>query len=33
LLQPTAFAFLSHLQREGTVEHQIQDGRSLWQRT
>lgn len=32
LLQPTAFAFLSHLQRVGAVEHQIDDGRSLWRR-
>jgi hypothetical protein len=32
LLQPTAFAFLSHLQRVGQVEHQIEEGRSLWSR-
>jgi glyoxylase-like metal-dependent hydrolase (beta-lactamase superfamily II) len=32
LLQPTAFAFLSHLQRAGQVEHQIDEGRSLWNR-
>ncbi len=30
LLQPTALAFLSHLQRVGQVEHQIHEGRSLW---
>lgn len=32
LLQPTAFAFLSHQQRTGLVEHQIDAGRSLWRR-
>lgn len=32
LLQPTAFAFLSHLHRAGQVEHQIDGGRSLWRR-
>jgi glyoxylase-like metal-dependent hydrolase (beta-lactamase superfamily II) len=30
LLQPTVFAFLAHLAREGLIEHQILDGRSLW---
>lgn len=30
LLQPTALAFLSHLQRTGRVRHEIRDGRSLW---
>jgi len=30
LLQPTVFAFLSHLHREGRVGHQVRDGRSLW---
>ncbi len=33
LLQPTALAFLSHLQREGAVTHEVCDGRSLWRRT
>jgi len=32
LLQPTAFAFLSHLHREGLVNHEVSDGRSLWTR-
>ena len=32
LLQPTAFAFLSHLHREGLVNHHVSDGRSLWTR-
>lgn len=30
LLQPTAFAFLSYLHREGKVRHEVRDGRSLW---
>jgi glyoxylase-like metal-dependent hydrolase (beta-lactamase superfamily II) len=30
LLQPTAFAFLSHLHRQGRVGHEVRDGRSLW---
>ena len=30
LLQPTVFAFLSHLHREGWVRHEVRDGRSLW---
>lgn len=30
LLQPTAFAYLSHLQRTGRIEHDVRDGRSLW---
>ena len=30
LLQPTVFAFLSHLHREGRVRHEVRDGRSLW---
>jgi glyoxylase-like metal-dependent hydrolase (beta-lactamase superfamily II) len=30
LLQPTAFAFLAHLEREGKIRHEIGDGRSLW---
>jgi glyoxylase-like metal-dependent hydrolase (beta-lactamase superfamily II) len=33
LLQPTALAFLSHLQRTGLVRHDVRDGRSLWTRT
>jgi len=33
LLQPTVFAFLSHLNRSGAISHEIQDGRSLWMRT
>lgn len=32
LLQPTAFAFLSHLHRKGLVTHEVSDGRSLWRR-
>lgn len=32
LLQPTAFAFLTHLHREGLVQHEITDGASLWRR-
>lgn len=30
LLQPTVFAFLSHLHRLGRVVHEVRDGRSLW---
>ncbi len=30
LLQPTVFAFLSHLHRAGRVRHQVHKGRSLW---
>jgi glyoxylase-like metal-dependent hydrolase (beta-lactamase superfamily II) len=30
LLHPTVFAFLSHLEREGVVSHQIVNGQSLW---
>jgi glyoxylase-like metal-dependent hydrolase (beta-lactamase superfamily II) len=30
LLQPTAFAFLSHLQRQRQLRHEVRDGRSLW---
>ena len=33
LLQPTVFAFLSHLHRSGEIGHEIRDGRSLWART
>ena len=33
LLQPTVFAFLSHLHRTGEIGHEIRDGRSLWRRT
>ncbi len=32
LLQPTVFAFLSHLHRSGEIGHEIRDGRSLWMR-
>jgi glyoxylase-like metal-dependent hydrolase (beta-lactamase superfamily II) len=32
LLQPTIFAFLSHLQREGQIAHEVRDGQSLWSR-
>ena len=32
LLQPTVFAFLSHLHRSGGIGHEIRDGRSLWMR-
>lgn len=33
LLQPTALAFLSHLAREGSVAHEVRDGRALWRAT
>jgi glyoxylase-like metal-dependent hydrolase (beta-lactamase superfamily II) len=33
LLQPTAFAFLSHLHRQGLVTHEVRDGQSLWMRS
>lgn len=33
LLQPTIYAFLSHLERRGEVSHEIEDRRSLWRRT
>jgi glyoxylase-like metal-dependent hydrolase (beta-lactamase superfamily II) len=33
LLQPTAFAFLTHLHRQGLVQHEVRDGASLWTRT
>ena len=32
LLQPTVFAFLSHLHRAGEIAHEVRDGRSLWTR-
>jgi glyoxylase-like metal-dependent hydrolase (beta-lactamase superfamily II) len=32
LLQPTVFAFLSHLHRQGQISHHVRDGRSLWTR-
>jgi glyoxylase-like metal-dependent hydrolase (beta-lactamase superfamily II) len=32
LLQPTVFAYLSHLQREGLMAHIVRDGHSLWMR-
>ena len=32
LLQPTIFAFLSHLEREGLVSHTIAERRSMWSR-
>ena len=30
LLQPTAFAVLAHLHREGRLGHEVRDGRALW---
>ena len=33
LLQPTAFAFLTHLHRQGLVQHEVSEGASLWTRT
>ena len=30
LLQPTAFAFLSHLHRVGRMRHEVRDGRAWW---
>jgi glyoxylase-like metal-dependent hydrolase (beta-lactamase superfamily II) len=33
LLQPTVFAFLSHLNRAGAMTHEVHGGRSLWTRT
>jgi glyoxylase-like metal-dependent hydrolase (beta-lactamase superfamily II) len=30
LLQPTAFAFLSHLHRTGRVGHEVREGRAWW---
>ena len=33
LFQPTVFAFLSHLHREGRIGHEVRDGRSLWRAT
>jgi glyoxylase-like metal-dependent hydrolase (beta-lactamase superfamily II) len=33
LLQPTIFAFLSHLNRSGAMTHEVHDGRSLWTRS
>jgi glyoxylase-like metal-dependent hydrolase (beta-lactamase superfamily II) len=30
LLQPTVFAFLSHLNRSGAITHEVHDGRSVW---
>jgi glyoxylase-like metal-dependent hydrolase (beta-lactamase superfamily II) len=32
LLQPTVFAFLSHLEREGVVTHAIAERQSIWSR-
>lgn len=32
LLQPTVFAYLSHLHREDRLRHQVRDGQSLWSR-
>jgi glyoxylase-like metal-dependent hydrolase (beta-lactamase superfamily II) len=32
LLQPTIYAFLSHLERMGVIEHHIDQRRSIWQR-
>lgn len=33
LLQPTVFAFLGHLHRQGALAHEVCNGQSLWQRT
>ncbi len=33
LLQPTVFAFLSHLHRQDLVQHEVAEGRSLWRRS
>jgi hypothetical protein len=33
LLQPTIFAFLSHLYRDGKISHEVRGGRSLWIRS
>ena len=33
LLQPTVFAFLSHLNRSGAISHEVYDGLSLWMST
>ncbi len=30
LLQPTVFAFLSHLHRHGRITHEVRNGQSLW---
>lgn len=30
LLHPTAYAFLTHLERQGRVRHQVKDRESLW---
>jgi glyoxylase-like metal-dependent hydrolase (beta-lactamase superfamily II) len=32
LLQPTVFAYLSHLHRDGLIAHEVRDGQSLWVR-
>jgi glyoxylase-like metal-dependent hydrolase (beta-lactamase superfamily II) len=32
LLQPTIFAFLSHVHREGLVWHEVRDGQARWSR-
>lgn len=32
LLQPTVFAYLSHLHREGEIAHEVEGGQSLWAR-
>ena len=33
LLQPTVFAFLSHLHRSGEIRHEVHEGQSLWTRS
>jgi hypothetical protein len=33
LLQPTVFAFLSHLHRAGAITHEVREGMSLWMNT
>jgi glyoxylase-like metal-dependent hydrolase (beta-lactamase superfamily II) len=33
LLQPTVFAFLSHLPRSGEIRHEVHEGQSIWTRS
>jgi glyoxylase-like metal-dependent hydrolase (beta-lactamase superfamily II) len=33
LLQPTVFAFLSHLHRSGEIRHEVHEGQSIWTRS
>jgi len=30
LLHPTIYAFISHLERAGAIEHEIKDSQSIW---